>query len=67
MERQLDFTVNNDRFNGLPAFVDKMRDEYKMKYVIILVNYYTFICVVSSVFLKKRLGTLYEPVGTHFL
>jgi len=38
MERQLDFTVNNDRFNGLPAFVDKMRDEYKMKYVIILVN-----------------------------
>ena len=38
MERQLDFTIDQENYAGLSEFVDKMRDEYNMRYVIILVS-----------------------------
>ena len=37
MERQLDFTVDPIRYNGLVEYVtDKIKDEYQMKFIIIL-------------------------------
>lgn len=40
MERQLDFTIG-ERFQDLPAFVDRIRSE-GMKYIIILVSIYFY-------------------------
>jgi len=36
MERQLDFTVDNVTYNGLPDYVRKLKDDHHMKYIIIL-------------------------------
>lgn len=45
MERQLDFTIG-ERFQDLPQFVEKIRNE-GMRYIIILVSIYIFILSVS--------------------
>jgi len=36
MERQLDFTVDNVTYNGLPDYVRKLKDVNQMKYIVIL-------------------------------
>ena len=36
MDRQLDFTIDPISYPDLPAFVDKVRDEYQMRFVFIL-------------------------------
>lgn len=41
MERQMDFTVDKDDFQGLPALVDNMRAE-GMRFIIILVQTHLF-------------------------
>lgn len=43
MERQLDFTVDSEAYNGLSQFVDTMRNDYNMRYVIILVSHFQVI------------------------
>nr|XP_039250165.1 maltase-glucoamylase, intestinal-like [Styela clava] len=36
MERQLDFTIDNDTYYGLEDFVSNLKEEHKMRYIIIL-------------------------------
>ena len=36
MERQLDFTLDEINFSGLPDLINKVRDEYNMRFIIIL-------------------------------
>uniref|UniRef100_H2ZBD9 alpha-glucosidase n=1 Tax=Ciona savignyi TaxID=51511 RepID=H2ZBD9_CIOSA len=36
MDRQLDFTIDPVNYAGLSDYVDKLRDDYKMRYVVIL-------------------------------
>lgn len=44
MNRQLDFTVDPVNYIGLEEYVDTMRDDYKMRYVIILVRCSWIMC-----------------------
>lgn len=55
MERGLDFTFDPDKFGKLPDYVNKMRDDYNMHYVIILVRsfHHQVYVIVSITFVLK--------------